>query len=274
MRRVFLVIFSLLFAGSANAGIIERLNQVTATYESRVGVAFIDLHGTLEAEINGRRQFPSASVAKVLVMACAYDLKEKGKLDLGYKIKLRKEDKSDNTATKMVVDAIGLPQIERYLLNVGLIGTRISDPTMLKEPPALDNNLTTPHDMAVLIKKIYLADGFSREDSKDMLSFMKRQRYRWGIWRGVPPGTVVADKTGNLEGILNDAGVVYTKKGNYVLSVFTYGFKKQRDARLLINEISKAVYEEYTGEKVIIPQKTGKKRGVYKKKAPRKRRRR
>jgi beta-lactamase class A len=166
---------------------------------------------------------------------------------------------SDNTATKLLVDCIGMPQINTYLKNAGIEDSAITDPTMLKEPPAFDNNRTTPLDMARLLKKIYHGEGFSLRGKKEMLSFMRQQRYRWGLWRGVPPGTVIADKTGNLEGILNDVGIVHTKQGNYILSVFTHGFKKQRDARRFINELSRAAYEEYTGEKVIQKQAKSKK---------------
>ena len=125
---------------------------------------------------------------------------------------------------------------------------------MLVEPPAVENNLTSPLDMAILMQKIYLQEGFSLSADKEMISFMRNQRYHWGLWRGVSPGTVIANKTGNLEGILNDVGIVYTKKGDYILSVFTQGFKKQREARLIINNISKIAYEEFTGEKLAEPK--------------------
>jgi beta-lactamase class A len=162
---------------------------------------------------------------------------------------------SDNTATRMLVDHIGQKRINNYLAGVGLPHTVVMDPTMLREPPASGINQTTPAEMAYLIVQIKEGHGFSKKSSAEMLSYMKNQRYRWGIWRGVAPGTMVADKTGNLERIFNDAGLVYTRSGNYVLSVFTQGLKK-RPARELINQISRIAYEEYTGEKVIPAKKT------------------
>jgi beta-lactamase class A len=81
-----------------------------------------------------------------------------------------------------------------------------------------------------------------------MLDYMRHQKYRWGLWRGVPPGIQIANKTGNLDGVLNDVGVIYSPAGNYILSVFTYGMKK-KEARVLINNISAAVFESYTGIK-------------------------
>jgi len=267
-----------LLATAADARLQARLDRLASTAEGKVGIVFLDLKTSREVSVNGNQLFPAASVAKLPVMAAAFHLADSGRLDLQQRIKFRESDKlegagvlrwmkagqeytlwnlirlmitlSDNTATRLVVNAIGLPAIEAYMKSSGLAQTRINDPTMLVEPPATDNNLTTASDMARQLALIHNCRGFSQKSAKQMIAWLNYQRYRWGIWRGVPPGTYVANKTGQLEGILNDAGIVYTKKGTYVLSIFTWGFKRPRIARQLINDISRVVYEEYTGEKV------------------------
>jgi len=256
----------------------NKLGRLISPYGERVGITFIDLATRGELSINGSREFPAASVAKVAVMAAAYHLADSSKLNLEQKVLFKESDKlegsgvlrwmragrlytlrnlirlmiilSDNTATKMVIDTIGLPTINHYIRGINLSETIIGDPTMLRELPSPTINLTSPADMAHLLARIKSGKGFSKSSSAQMLSYMRKQRYRWGIWRGVPGGTAVADKTGNLEGVLNDVGIVYTKHGNYVLSIFTRDFAKKSEARKLINEISRVVYEEYTGEKV------------------------
>lgn len=278
-KFVFFLAVSILLTTVSSADLQSKLARLASTSEGRVGIAFIDLNTGREMSINGSQEFPAASVIKVPIMAAAYHLSESGKINLKQKVLFRKSDKlggagvlqwartpnyytlwklirlmivfSDNTATRLVVEHIGREKINSYLQSIGLARTAVVDPTMLKEPPSPCVNMTTPTDIAHLMAKIYKAEGFTPQSRKEMLAFMRNQRYRWGIWRGVPSGTVVADKTGNLDGILNDAGIIYTKKGNYILSVFTWGFKKQRRARLLINGISRTAYEEYTGEKVI-----------------------
>jgi beta-lactamase class A len=262
----------------AHSALAQRLTRLCASYEAKVGVTFIDLRSGRELSINGDRPFLAASVAKVPVMAAAFHLADRGELDLQKKLRFREKDKlggsgilqwmrggtsytrwnlarmmivlSDNTATRLLVNDLGLPAVNAYINSSGLLQTSIVDPTMLNEPPAVSLNKTSPRDMARLLAMIGHSQGFSPQSKKEMLSFMRNQRYRWGIWRGVPPGTVVADKTGNIEGVLNDAGIVFTKQGNYILSVFTNGFKKQRDARLFINRVSQACYEEFTGQKL------------------------
>lgn len=275
--------------------LLTRLNAICASYEESVGVAIIDTKSRWEYGFNASKEFPAASVAKVPIMAAAFHFSDSAKLDLNKKVYFKEADKlggsgvlqwmkagryyslwnltrlmivlSDNTATRLAAIAIGLPQINAYIKKTGLSGTVIRDITMLKEAPRTDINVTTPKDMAIMLDKILKGDGFSKQSVKEMLSFMKNQRYRWGIWRGVPSGVAVADKTGNLEGILNDVGIVYSPKGEYVLSVFTNKIAKKSEARCLINNISRVVYESYTGEKVKPAAKAVKKKRIKKAKA-------
>lgn len=295
MRSILaIIIFFLLFNSSQalftparSRALSARVAQIVAENDEKVGYVLIDPKSGLGVQLNGTHEFPAASVAKVAVMAASFNLSYQSKLDLGQRVEYQECDRlggsgvlqwmkcgtsytlwnlirlmivlSDNSATKMVVDTVGLSQINQYLTGHGLDKTKIADPTMLVEPPSSEVNLTSPYDMAKILLMIRNSQGFSPADSKEMLKFMRNQRYRWGIWRGVPFGVTVADKTGNLEGVLNDVGIVYTKQGDYVLSIFTSGIKKQREARLLINDLSRATYEEFTGEKVQAPKKPIKK---------------
>ncbi|MFA6169218.1 MAG: serine hydrolase [Candidatus Margulisiibacteriota bacterium] len=298
MSRYFIlvVLFCQVFALSVRAdltpdkeqALYDRFVKLTTPYGQKVGLAFIDLGTGKELTINGSREFPTASVGKVPVMAAAYALAENSLLNLDTKVCYRPQDRlggsgilqwtpcgryyslrrlislmimhSDNTATKIVVDNLGLDAINGYLQAQGLSEIVIADPTMLREPPLPRRNLTTPLAMAHLVARIEQRQGFSESSVTEMLKFMRNQKYRWGLWRGVPSGTPIADKTGNLTGILNDIGVVYTPAGNYILGIFTSNFSQKKNARKLINSLSQAAYEEYTGKKVIFPKPVIKKK--------------
>jgi beta-lactamase class A len=297
-KTILLLWFIILSAGFAfgltvqqQNNIEARLTRLTAARESRVGAAFIDLKTGWQFTVNGTEEFPTASVIKVAVMATAYHLSELGELDLGEKLTMKESDRlggsgvlqwmkagrsytiwnlcrmmitlSDNIATKMLVDRIGKTEINRYMTEISLPHIIVKDHTMLNEPPSTEVNSATPLEMAYLLEKIKERQGFSLNSANEMLAFMRNQRYHWGIWRGVNPGTIVADKTGNLTGILNDVGVIYTSRGEYVLSLFTRNMKKH-EARILINDISRAVYEEYTGEKVVGPKQLVRKKKIIK----------
>jgi len=273
----------------------QKLSQLLAPYGEKVGVCFIDLKTGWELQINGRKPYPAASVIKLAVLAAAYHLSDTGQLDLGRKLPLKDSDKlggsgvlqwmkagreytlwnlarmmivlSDNTATRMLVNEMGKENINLYLHSIDLNQSDIVDETMLNEPP-LPMNLTTPEEMAMLLLKIQQARIFKPNSSKEMLNFMKNQRYRWGIWRGVPRGIIVADKTGEVDKVLNDAGIVYSPSGPFILSVFTHGFGKLREAREIINQVSAIVYEAYTGTKVNLAKPAVKKKIVKKYRKP------
>ena len=245
----------------------QKLQKLAAPYKNKIGIYFIDLMTGSKLQINGHKKFPAASTVKIGVMAAAYHMAESGKLNLDKRLILRNSDKlsgsgvlrwmkagnvysirnlirlmivhSDNTATKMLIDHIGQDKINRYLKKIKLNDTRIVDRTMLNEDEV---NLTSPENMARLCAEIKKQNFFSYKSAREMLSFMKRQKYRWGIWKGVPRGIQIANKTGNLDKVLNDVGIVYSPSGNYVISIFTYGFEKKSDARKLINRISEVVY--------------------------------
>ena len=206
-------------------------------------------------------------------MAAAYHLAESGLVNLEKKIPLRKEDKlggsgvlqyikpnryytlrnlarlmivlSDNTATRLLIRELSLPTINNYCQLIGLTSTEVVDETMLNEPPQKKLNYTTPYEMALFCAKLKGGLLANKKSTSEMLAYMKNQKYRWGIWKGLPRGVKVADKTGNIEGVLNDVGIVYSPAGNYSLAVFTQGFAKKREARKVINKISQLVYCSY-----------------------------
>ena len=248
----------------------QELETASTSPYGRVGVSFLDLKSGLSLSIDGNTLYPAASVAKVPVMAAVYHLAEAGKVDLQERLHFREQDKlggsgvlqwmrggrdytlrnltrlmivlSDNTATRMVINRIGTQEINAYLHSIKLLDTVVVDSTCLDECPGPRMNYTTPNDMARLLYDIYVPGHFTEASKKEMIGYMKFQRYRWGIWRGVPRGVIVADKTGDVDGVLNDAGIVYGKNGDYILTVFTNGFKKPRVARKIINKISEIVY--------------------------------
>lgn len=302
VKKTILVLLLILLAQSAQAAItdekVQLLDQefrkIVSPVADKVGIYFIDLESGRELSINGERKSPGASIVKVPIMAAAFHLAESGSLEMSKIIKLRKEDKlggsgvlqwmkpgkeytirnlirmmivlSDNTATRLIVRQMSLAAINDYMLSLGLIGTRIVDATMLNEPPKEALNLTTAADMAHLIALIKRPGTFTAEAREEMLSHMQNQRYRWGIWRGVPKGILVADKTGNVQGVLNDAGIVYSPAGNYIISILTSGFMYKKDARRIINKISDATYQIYvTGKYLPNPELEAKKTTAKKK---------
>lgn len=291
MNRVYIIIlifFSLHSSVMAlNFARLEtNLHQKLGQYGSKVGLVFIDCKTQTVISINGDKTFVAASVIKLPIMAAVFKEYEQGKLLFADKVHITKDmilpgsgvlqwlkpnsytlwnltrmmiSISDNTATYIMADKVGLEKLNEYCRSLDLRSTVIRDKTALVEPPSGEVNVTSPLDMAYLLLKIYYRDGFTENSSKSMLAFMQNQYYRWGICRPLPRGVKVANKTGNLDGVLNDVGIVFTPAGDYILSIFTQRFPKKREAREIINAISAQVYEAYQPGKIAAEQKKLKK---------------
>ena len=109
------------------------------------------------------------------------------------------------------------------------------------------NNMTTARDLAMLMSAIESGTAASRVSTDSMRAVLLRQEFNDEIPAGLPPGTRVAHKTGQITGHLHDAAIVYPNgRGPYVLVVLTRGIEDEKVARSLIADISRLVYAHAT----------------------------
>lgn len=109
------------------------------------------------------------------------------------------------------------------------------------------NNMTTARDLATLMAAIETDSAASRASCDSMRAILLRQQFNDEIPAGLPPGTPVAHKTGQITAHLHDAAIVYPKdRAPYVLVVLTRGIPDEKVARSLIADISRLVYDHVT----------------------------
>jgi beta-lactamase class A len=109
------------------------------------------------------------------------------------------------------------------------------------------NNMTTARDLATLMAAIQTGAAASGASTDSMRAILLRQEFNDEIPAGLPPGTPVAHKTGQITGHLHDAAIVYPKqRPPYVLVVLTRGIPDEKVARSLIADISRLVYDHAT----------------------------
>lgn len=237
--------------------------------KSFVGVAVKDLTTGEYFSINGDEQFNPASVIKVAVMAAAFDQKQKGLLSFDEFLKLNDNNKtwgsgilqyyrtgtslkvkelinlmitiSDNTATNMLMERLGMDYINDFLQANRATKTSVVDKTLLCKIPG-KYNLSTPNDMLCLLEQIYKGKLISKEASDDMISIMEKQKSKWGIPRYLPSKLTVANKTGSLLGIRNDVGLVYGDDGDYAVVIFTRNMPSNYHAASLVSSLSRVIY--------------------------------
>jgi beta-lactamase class A len=111
------------------------------------------------------------------------------------------------------------------------------------------NNVTTANDLAALLAAIERGRAASATACDEMRRILLAQELDAGsIPAGVPPGTPVAHKSGQITGVLHDAAIVYPRgRAPYVLVVLTRGIADERIAAAVIADVSRLAYAHAVG---------------------------
>ena len=85
----------------------------------------------------------------------------------------------------------------------------------------VSSNVSSAKDCGVLLERIYNGTCVSSRYSREMLNLLLRQTRRWKIPAGLPSGVKVANKTGETSSVQHDMAIVFGKKTDYVICVFS-----------------------------------------------------
>ncbi|MFL5577737.1 MAG: serine hydrolase [Gemmatimonadaceae bacterium] len=153
--------------------------------------------------------------------------------------------RSSNLATNAVIALVGAARANETAHALGASRMRVL--RGVEDQKAYDaglNNTTTARDLAALMAAIAEDRAASPAGCALMREVLGRQEFNGEIPAGLPPGTRVAHKTGQITGVLHDAAIVYPAgRPPYVLVVLTRGIPDEKVARSLIADVSRAVYE-------------------------------
>ena len=194
-------------------------------------------------EITFQKDVPvvAASVIKIMVMAEAFRQKEKGLISFEEEVVIRKEDKlpscgaltylhdgirmqirdlvtlmiilSDNTATNLLIDLLGMDSVNEGIRLLGLKGTDLQRKLFMPElsRQGIENHVTAG-DMAAVLQALQAGQIVSESDSREMLQILKDQRLNGKIPFFLHEhGIDCANKTGEDDGITHDVGLIYAE---------------------------------------------------------------
>ena len=205
--------------------------------------------GNNEAEL-----FAGASLMKVPMLAVAFAAINEGKLSLDQKITVKKRDitggsgiikamkvpvsfslrellrimvsASDNTATNKVISLLGYDYLNEGFKQLGLQDTTLVRKMMdFSRRDQGVENYTSARDIAYLFEKMYRGELVDEESSFQMVEYFKKQKINDRLPRYLPDEVTVAHKTGLERGVVHDAGIVFSSKGDYIICVLTRGVK-------------------------------------------------
>lgn len=263
-----------------------RLRPLIDAHQGQVAVAV--KHLTTGKSFNHRADepMPTASLIKFPVMVEAYRQADEGKLDLKKMLTLREEDNvpgagvltphfsarttfsvrdairlmivySDNTATNLVLDQIGLPATARTMESLGLPNTKIHAKVFRRDTSIFPERSkefglgsTTANEMVKLLEMLHQRKLVSGQASAAMLDHLAHCEDKTKLAAKLPPGTKLAHKSGAVSDIRCDAGILTAPAGPVAVCVLTSKNKDQRwtddnAAQVLCGAIGRAVYDHF-----------------------------
>ncbi|MEI8384132.1 MAG: serine hydrolase [Planctomycetota bacterium] len=264
----------------------KLLQPLIAAHQGTVAVEVELLTTGARFSHRAEEPMPTASLIKFPVMVAAYQLAADGKLDLTSQIELKAEDKvpgsgvltdhfsagtrlsvrdairlmivySDNTATNLVLDQIGLATTSEHMARSGFPETRLhsrvyrGDTSIAPErSKQFGLGSTTCRDMVKLLKQLDRRDLVSADASQQMCEHLLACDDKGRLNKFLPAKTKVALKTGAVSASRTVAGIIESPAGKIAVCVLTSNNKDQswgdeNAAQILSAEIARRVWQYF-----------------------------
>jgi len=260
----------------------DHLRQSLADVEQRLdgvmGVAVLDLNSGQKLLIRPDEVFPQASSIKIAVLAELYHQAQQsahgvsGKATLTDRYVLRAADivpdssilggltpevsaltnrdlatimvaVSDNSATNVLIDRVGMDNVVRLTQSLGLAHTQLRRKMMDLQAAAQGReNISTPREMMELLEQLYRGKVIEPPLLDDFFNVLATNKNSW-IPRDLPVDLKVANKPGELEGVRNDSGIVFLKNRPYVICIMTTYLANERAGEEAIARISRLAFD-------------------------------
>jgi beta-lactamase class A len=236
----------------------ERIKAELAKFSGKVWIYAKNLDTGKDYALRADEPVRTASTIKLPIMTEVFHQVAQGKIKWTDEIVLTKEKKqggsgilyefsddtkidlrtavnlmivvSDNTATNLVIDKVGTDNVNNFVDSLGLHQTRsmrkIGGGNESKAYADPQNKLfglgmSSPRDMVKLLEMLEKGEVVSREASAAMIEILKRQQFKDGIGRGLPDTIPSASKSGALDRLRSDVGIIYTRRGRIAMAITT-----------------------------------------------------
>jgi beta-lactamase class A len=224
-----------------------------------------------------------ASVIKVPIMVEVFAQAHKGELSLSERLPISAEDQvtgsgvlrfltpglrlpirdlvtlmivvSDNTATNVLIDRVGVERVNATMRSLGLEHTELHNRLQIQPAHVAARNVTTAQDMTRLLLLLAQGKAVSWDASRRMVDILLRQTNKEGLGGLLPleppdaqtvgalPTLQVASKSGYVPGLVHDVGLILRPKRSYAISILLQGAASHRAGTDLIARLSRRVYD-------------------------------
>ncbi len=257
-----------------HARLEAELNAVADHLDGVLGYAIKDLATGEAFYRNADLVFPTASSIKLTVWLELMRQAQEGKLSLEEKHTVRRSETvggdpilymlgdgtvtmtlrdlatfmvvlSDNSATNILIDRLGMENINAEIVRLGLSETHLRRRMIDLEAARRGNeNVSTPRELALLLEKLRVGQALDPVHTKeyfDLLRLPKDSLFN----KALPPGVPIADKPGALEAVRCDAGIIEVQGHPVVMSVMTTYLGNDEEGEGAIKEIARLAYAHF-----------------------------
>lgn len=221
--------------------LVSIIESNTKDYPGTFGIYIKNISTGQEVSLNAEQDFNSASLYKLAVMYAIYKKGNEGKLDLeSEQIKNNLQAMitvSSNEAAYFLVDNYtSWKEITTLMHSLGLKNTNLNQNPII----------TTPKDMGKLLELIALGKTINLETSTSMLELLSAQKINDRIPVHLPPNALIAHKTGELEDVRHDAGVIISPENNFILVLMSKDSQDPEKVKPIMSKISLEVYDFFS----------------------------
>jgi len=280
-----IVALGMLLAGSSSAaaqpgakpaelrhGLERRLEAIATSLDGVIGYSIVDLTSGERIERLQQETFPTASTIKLAILyelfkqadERAIDLEQIRPLDRRHDVEggilhelqapslsLRNYAVlmivlSDNTATNVLIDALGMEKVSARMRALGLEQTKLRRRMIdLEAARRGDENVSTPGEIARLLQILYRGEGLSKPSHDALIELLTKDKST-PMRRGIPGGIAVANKPGTLGGVAVDAGIVFLKDRPYIFVAMVTYLEHEETGDAAITAASKATFDYFS----------------------------
>jgi len=258
-----------------------RVRDIADKFDGVMGVAILDLTDGRIFSHNADRVFPTASSIKIAILVELYrqhqearaggkgkatlddtytfdhkDLVEDSQIMAGLTAGVTRVTNrdlaqfmvavSDNAAANVLIDRVGMQNVNATLRSLGLSKTMLRRKMMdIAAAQRGDENVSTPQEMARLLEMIYTGKALNKEGSDELIKQLKTLKKDSYLSYELPSDVEIADKPGGLDGVRTDLGIVFAKNRPFAISVMTAYDRDERAAERAVSEVALEAYRYF-----------------------------
>jgi len=247
--------------------------------EGRHGLIVLDEGGTVLFERAADEVFTAASVVKIALVMALYADAADGRVSLDERLPVGEPvlgsgvlglvpsvrevsvrdlatlaiAVSDNTAANLLIDHVGTERIAERLREWGIAQSRLQRRMFDMDAKARGlENLMTPRETALLLLRLVRGECADRATSDAVIALLRGCQDETKLRRYLPAGVTVANKSGWLDGIRNDAGIIWADRP-VIAAGFTAELPRLEEGRVLLGLLGWCSYRAAGGDVPPLP---------------------